>query len=222
MWDTGSGTVTVSGSTLTLNSATINSNLTTGIEMDPGAGPVTVSSLVTLGAPQTWLNNSSNLLTVSGKVVEGTNLLTIAGSGSDSLSGVIAGSGGLTMSGPGLLTLGGANTFIGNVTVNGGTLAAGTTQTALGTLAAGRTITIQSRRYPCTERQQYNRWRVPGGHDPGHCHQRGGTLLAARCIMSSGNNATSNGLTLQNGGTLIVSNSTDGSPYIMVGSLATP
>ena len=38
LWNTGGGAVTVSGSTLTLNSTSIGSNANTGIEMDPGAG----------------------------------------------------------------------------------------------------------------------------------------------------------------------------------------
>ena len=37
LWDTGSGALTVSGSALTLNGATVNGNAATGIEMDPGA-----------------------------------------------------------------------------------------------------------------------------------------------------------------------------------------
>ena len=38
LWDTGTASLTVGGSTLNLNGTTINGNAFTGIEMDPGAG----------------------------------------------------------------------------------------------------------------------------------------------------------------------------------------
>ena len=39
LWDTGSGTLTIGGSALTINAATIGVNNTTGIEMDSWQGP---------------------------------------------------------------------------------------------------------------------------------------------------------------------------------------
>ena len=123
--DTGSGSLTVSGSTLTLNSATINGNAAAGIEMDAGAGPWTIGTPLALGGPQAWLNNSGSLLTVSGNVANGGYALTLAGSGNTTLSGLLSGSGGLVQSGPGLLLLSGsaANSYTGATQVSGGALA---------------------------------------------------------------------------------------------------
>jgi fibronectin-binding autotransporter adhesin len=148
IWDTGSGPVTVSGSTLTLNSATINGNAATGIEMDPAAGAMTISSALVLGGSQTWLNNSSNLLSVSGAVGNGGNLLTLAGSSNITVSSAISGNGGLTMNESGLLTLTGVNTYSGGTTISTGTLQIGngTTNGTLGSgtygIASGATLLI--------------------------------------------------------------------------------
>ena len=123
LWDTGSGTLTVSGSALTLNAATINGNAATGIEMDPNAGALTLSSSLVLGGAQQWINNSSSLLTASGGVANGGYLLTLAGSGNTTVSGGFSGSGGLTMNGSGTATLSGASiNYTGATAVNSGTL----------------------------------------------------------------------------------------------------
>ena len=92
VWDAGSGSVAISGSALTLNSATIGSNSNVGIEMDPGSGALTVSAPLTFGAAQQWLNNSSSggVLTVSGAIANGGFLLTVGGSGNSLLSGAIS------------------------------------------------------------------------------------------------------------------------------------
>ena len=55
LWDTGSGSLAIGGSALTLKGVMINGNSTTGIEMDPGAGALSINSPVTLGASQQWL-----------------------------------------------------------------------------------------------------------------------------------------------------------------------
>jgi fibronectin-binding autotransporter adhesin len=121
VWSTGSGNVTISGSALTLNGTTINSNSSIGIEMDPGAGAMTFSNSLALGGPQTWLNNSGSLLT-AGNIDTSTYTLTIAGSSNVALSGNISDAGGLTMLGSGLLQLSGSNTYTGATITNGGTL----------------------------------------------------------------------------------------------------
>ncbi len=74
-----------------------------------------------LGGAQTWLNNSAGLLTVSGKIANGGNLLTTAGSGTDKISGVLSGAGGLTVSG-GSVSLTAAATYSGSTSVTSGTL----------------------------------------------------------------------------------------------------
>ncbi|MGA2620279.1 MAG: autotransporter-associated beta strand repeat-containing protein, partial [Thermoguttaceae bacterium] len=116
-----------------INSLTFNSNATgpcsigpgssaytltiygaSGITVNAGAGAATISAPLVLGAAQTWTNNSSSLLTISGNSVSnGGNTLTLAGSGNTTISAAINGSGGLTDSSSGTVRLSGANTFSG-------------------------------------------------------------------------------------------------------------
>src|SRR5439155_25906121 len=58
-----------------------------GINVNSGAAGLTISANVALGADQTWTNDSTNAMTVSG-VVSGTQALTKAGTGTLVLSGV--------------------------------------------------------------------------------------------------------------------------------------
>jgi fibronectin-binding autotransporter adhesin len=119
LWDTGSGTVGIGGSALTLNGATI-ANPSTGIEMDSGAGAMTISASLALGGAQQWLNNSSSLLQV-GAVATSGNTLTVAGSGNYKFTGALSGAGGLTVSG-GSASFTVATTLTGSTNVTGGTL----------------------------------------------------------------------------------------------------
>ena len=139
LWDTGSGSLTISGSTLTLNSATIT-GANQGIEMDTGAGALTISAPLALGAAQTWLNNSSSPLAVSGNISNGGNLLTVSGGGSTTISGGLGnGSGGLTMSGAnGTLVLSGPNTYTGPTSISAGTLRLGSASA----LPSATTLTV--------------------------------------------------------------------------------
>jgi autotransporter-associated beta strand protein len=121
------GATTTSGYTLTASSSgqalTIGSS---GIVLSSGAQATTLGGAnlgITLGAAQSWTNNSASLFTVVGDVTNGTNLLTIGGTGNTTISGVIGnGSGGLTKSGAGTLTLTGQNTYTGTTTIGGGIL----------------------------------------------------------------------------------------------------
>ena len=75
---------------------------------------MTISAPLVLGVAQTWTNNSSNLLTISGgSVGNGGNTLTLAGSGNTLISAVISGSGALIDNAAGTVGLTGANTFSG-------------------------------------------------------------------------------------------------------------
>lgn len=123
--------VSISGSVLTITPTSSS----TGISIDAAAGAVTINSALTLGAAQTWANNStSNLFTVTGNVTNGGNSLTIAGAGNTTIStGVISGTGGLTKSGIGTLTLGAASTYGGATILSGGTLRLLTVTNALPT-----------------------------------------------------------------------------------------
>ena len=58
IWDIGAGNVTIGGtSALTLFGTTINGNTGTGIELDVGAGPLTINAPLVLQNNQQWLNN---------------------------------------------------------------------------------------------------------------------------------------------------------------------
>ena len=83
------------------------------------AGAVTLASASTIGS-----SVAANLLTLSGGIVNGGNLVTTTGAGDITESGVISGIGGLTVNGTGNVTLSGAaaNTFSGTTDVTNGVL----------------------------------------------------------------------------------------------------
>ncbi|MBW8782917.1 MAG: autotransporter-associated beta strand repeat-containing protein [Verrucomicrobia bacterium] len=116
----GDGTTVTGALTLSGTSLTLGAN---GISMLANAGGATISSPIILGAAQSWSNDSSNRLAISGTIANGGFGLTITGSGNTILSNVISGTGSLTQSGSGTLTLSGVNTFTGGTTINSGTLA---------------------------------------------------------------------------------------------------
>jgi fibronectin-binding autotransporter adhesin len=129
-------TVSASAGTLTLAGNTINGIANLGILVDnTNAFTLTITAPLQLGNPQTWLNNSANLLTISGAGILNTNgnSLTIGGSGDTSISRVISGTGSLIKSGAGTLTLSGANTYTGSTTFGGGTISIAGNASNLGT-----------------------------------------------------------------------------------------
>ena len=76
--------VTISGgaNVLTLNANTINGTSSLGILIDnSSAYTLTISCGLKVNAAQTWLNNSSNVFSVSGAVNDNGKNLTIDGSG---------------------------------------------------------------------------------------------------------------------------------------------
>jgi fibronectin-binding autotransporter adhesin len=116
LWDIGAGAVTISGNALTLmGTNTINGHATTGIEIDAGAGGLTITAPLALANNQQWLNNSTSPITVTGAV-----------------SGPVR----LTTSGSGTLILTGGNSYSGGTTVSGGTLQIGNAATN-GTIGSG-------------------------------------------------------------------------------------
>jgi fibronectin-binding autotransporter adhesin len=130
---TGTYTLGTAGQTMTLNN---------GLTMNSGAGAVTLISPVTLGAAQSWLNNSSSLLTVGTGAVDNAGfLLTIGGGGNATVSSVIGGAGGLTKTGVGQLTLSGANSFAGPLSIENGRVFANSinNKAASGVLGSGTT-----------------------------------------------------------------------------------
>ena len=118
--------ISISGSNgaMTLTNTAALSIGGSGISIANGAGAFTISGNTTLGAAQSWLNNSSSLCSVGGgTVTNGGFLLTVGGSGGTAISSIISGNGGLTKTDAGSLTLTGLNTYKGVTTVSGGTLA---------------------------------------------------------------------------------------------------
>jgi fibronectin-binding autotransporter adhesin len=121
--------ITIEEGTLTFDQGAGNGSILSigagGITINSGAALTVTGSKLTLNlsAAQTWTNNSSNLFSVGVPVTNGANLLTVAGTGNTTISGVLGnGSGGLTKIDSGTLTLSGANTYTGTTTVSAGTL----------------------------------------------------------------------------------------------------
>jgi autotransporter-associated beta strand protein len=87
-----------------------------GITVNAGANAA-INSNIQLVIGQTWTNNAA--FTVGGSIANGTNLLTIAGSGSTSIFSSITGSGPLDKTGSGTLTLTNVNNFSNLYLTNG-------------------------------------------------------------------------------------------------------
>ena len=147
-----SGAMGIAAGTPATSTLTITDfNGASAITTNPGAGAATISAPLALAASQTWTNNSSNPLTVSGSVANGGNTLTLAGSGTTTISGVIgSGSGGVVAAGSGLVVLAASNTYTGATTVNGGSLTLSGTSGAINgtssvTVGPGATLLIDNR-----------------------------------------------------------------------------
>ena len=94
----------ISGYTLSIGAYPLNGNPSgNGINVTAGsaANPITINSNVSIGSNQTWTNNASSPLIVTGSIV---------------------GPASLTQAGSGPLTLAGSNTFTGGLTASSGTL----------------------------------------------------------------------------------------------------
>ena len=130
----GSSSVTIGGT----NTLTIGAD---GISVQAGSASQTISSNVTLGASETWTNNSANLLTVSGQT-SGAFTLTKSGSGTLLLSGSNSYSG-ATVVIAGALQLG--NTYAlraGSLIVNGGTVDLDGFSPSVGSLSGNSGVVI--------------------------------------------------------------------------------
>ncbi|MDZ4782669.1 MAG: autotransporter-associated beta strand repeat-containing protein [Planctomycetia bacterium] len=114
------------GGILTINPTNSTSGDTiTGIKLNPGAGSLSISAPLVLGASQTWANNSGNTLTVSGGI-GGQGVMTNAGTGT---GGVVISSaidtdvsGVIQNSATSQLTLSGINAFTSGLTIKSGTV----------------------------------------------------------------------------------------------------
>jgi fibronectin-binding autotransporter adhesin len=136
--------VSISGSqTLTINAAASGTGSLgyaagTGIVIQPGAGPLTISANTLIpAASQSWTNNSSSLLSISsnvtGAAASGTTILILAGSGSggSAISGAISngangGNLALVVDTPNAgVTLSGSNTYTGGTAILSGSIVLG-------------------------------------------------------------------------------------------------
>lgn len=133
----GTGTANTAGSSIGAGSSgrlQINSG---GITVNSGSGTNTISAPISLGAAQSWINNSGKPLLV-GAVTNNSFPITIAGSGNTTISGALTGSGSITKSSSGILTLSGSNAYTGPMTISAGTLAIANSKA----LAGGGTVTL--------------------------------------------------------------------------------
>lgn len=131
------GSITIgSGQTTTINLGTSGNAITIhgDVTKNSGSAAFNVTSPVTLGGAQTWMNASANSLTASAALDNGGNLLTVDGSGNTLLTGMISGAGGITKNGSGKLSFNtnSTNIYTGTTTVNAGTLMMGNATTSLG------------------------------------------------------------------------------------------
>ena len=105
-----------------------------GLVIREGAGAVTIGTTTTghrlsftLGAAQTWRNDSGNVFALNANNTIATAVgkgLTVDGAGDISVGSVISGGGGLDKKGAGTLTLSKANTFTGDVLISEGVVIA--------------------------------------------------------------------------------------------------
>jgi outer membrane autotransporter protein len=118
------------------NTLTIVAATGAGITVDTGAGATTISTNIVLGGNQTWLNQSSNLLSIVGPTVTGSGQnLIIDGTGNTAITSAIeTGTGSLTKNGTGTLFVTGTNTYSGGTILNAGTLDVDTSSVSAGVL----------------------------------------------------------------------------------------
>ncbi|MDB5328833.1 MAG: hypothetical protein JWM57_4402 [Phycisphaerales bacterium] len=113
--------VTIGGpGTLTLYADKNTYAAGTGIVVQSGSAAVTINAPLALAQSQSWTTNSAAPLTVNGNVALGTSNLSLAGTGTHFITGVVSGGGSLTVAGT--ATLSGANTYTGTTTVKAGSL----------------------------------------------------------------------------------------------------
>ena len=205
---TGTGSTISSGTgsnTLTIQAAALSGNTVgSGITVNAGSGANTISAGVVLGASQTWTNNATNPLTVSGAVSDGGHAysLSTAGTGTIILSGASSFSGGVTIGAGSTLQVQGTETGStgplgsgGLIYFSGGTLQFSSTNSYdySARFAANQAITID------TNGTNVNFASALGGTDS--LVKNGlGTLILY------GNNSYS-GITTVNGGTLFIAGS---------------
>jgi autotransporter-associated beta strand protein len=156
--NTAARTVTLSGTTRTVGSITLDSAAAWTIN----SGTLVLNSGTAAAGSISVGNTNGNAAHTIGSAISAVAGLALANAstGTLTLGGVVSGTGPLALSGPGTVRLGGANTFVGNLVLSSGTLEVGTDSRfgnaandvlidggrlatiASFTLGAGRVITI--------------------------------------------------------------------------------
>jgi autotransporter-associated beta strand protein len=225
--NTYTGGTILSAGQLNINKATAIGATASRFTINGGMIDNTSAADLTLSAnnPQSWNGDftyigSRSLNLGTGAVTPNNNRQITVSSNTLTVAGVISGAYGFTKAGNGTLTLTANNTYTGNVIVTGGNLNANGS-TSLGALTSNRTITVNS---GGTLSLNINNVTTgfPGNTTPA-LTVNGGTLYVTR-YNASGMAAYNNGLTLQNGGTVLVNipNGTDNNYYaLQLGDLVT-
>ena len=112
------------------------------------ASAATFAGNVSLGMPARINSSSGSQLVLSGNVILGAHTLTMGGTGTSVVSGVISGTGGLTKDGLGRVTLSSANSYTGPTLINQGVVAltgSGSLASTNIAIASGATFDLSGR-----------------------------------------------------------------------------
>ncbi|HNC24832.1 MAG TPA: autotransporter-associated beta strand repeat-containing protein, partial [Opitutaceae bacterium] len=123
---------TLNNNTITFDNQGVAGFSGIAVTQTHGSATDTINSNLSLANAINIRNNASGTLNVNGAIATNGNAITLDGTGTTNLAGVISGTGAITKNDSGTDTLSGANTYSGGTTINNGTLNANQS-TALGT-----------------------------------------------------------------------------------------
>ena len=133
---------TLNNGTITYDSLGVAGFSGLAVTSTRGTGTETINTGLIFNNAGNIRNGSASTLSVTGTINTNGNAVTLDGTGTSTLSGIVSGSGSLTKNDAGTVTLSAANTYTGGTAITAGTLNANNA-TALGTAAvtlAGGTL----------------------------------------------------------------------------------